>query len=48
MRGVVLEHVHHVVERDEGIVDGHDLGALGDGRPQHQTTDAAETVDSDL
>merc|ERR1719489_206323 len=29
--GVILEHVDHVVERDEGIVDGDDLGALGDG-----------------
>ena len=22
---VVLEHVHHVIDRDEGIVDRHDL-----------------------
>ena len=45
---IVFEHVHHVVKGDEGIVDGHDLGALGDGRSQDQTTDAAESVNSDL
>ena len=27
---VVLEHVHHVVEVDEGVVDGDHLSALGD------------------
>jgi len=44
---VVLEHVHHVVKRDEGIIDGDDLGALGDGGAENQATDAAESVDTD-
>ena len=46
--GVVLEHVDHVVQGDEGVVDGNDLSALGDGGPEDQATDAAESVDSDL
>lgn len=25
MGGVILEHVDHVIETDEGIIDGHDL-----------------------
>jgi hypothetical protein len=48
MGGVVLEHVDHVVEGDEGVVDGHHLGALGDGGTEDKATDAAESVDSDL
>ena len=48
VRGVELEHVDHVVDGDEGVVDGHDGGALGDGRAKHQATDATETVDADL
>ena len=33
MDGVILVHVLHVVDRDEGVVDGHDLdvGAVGCG-----------------
>lgn len=46
--GVILEHVDHVVQRDERVVDCHDLGALGNGRTQNQATDAAKTVDADL
>ena len=48
MGGVVLEHVDHVVEGDEGVVDCHDLGSLGHGRAENQATNAAESVDTDL
>lgn len=46
--GVELEEVDHVVEADEGVIDGDDLGAAFQGGAQHQTPDAAESVDSDL
>ena len=46
--GVVLEHVDHVVEGNEGVVDGHDVDSLLEGSPQDETTDASETVDTDL
>ena len=48
MGRVILEHVHHVVQGDEGIVDGHDFCALGNGGAKDQATDAAESIDSDL
>ena len=48
MGGVVLEHVDHVVEGDEGVVDGHDLSSLGDGRAEDETSDTSESVDTDL
>ena len=34
MGGVVLEHVDHVVEGDEGVVDSDHLGSFGKGRPE--------------
>ncbi|GMT15539.1 hypothetical protein PFISCL1PPCAC_6836, partial [Pristionchus fissidentatus] len=44
---VVVEQVHHVVDVDEGVVDGHHLnGVLLHGGAQHQTADAAKSVDS--
>ena len=46
-RLLYLEEIDHVVDRDEWVVDSHDRdGALLDGCTQHETTDAAETVDS--
>ena len=48
MSRVILEHVDHVVQGDEGVVDGDDLGALGDGGPQDEAADTTETVDTDL
>ena len=44
--GVVLEHVYHVVERDERIVDGNDLDALGKSSAEHNAANATETVDT--
>jgi hypothetical protein len=46
--GVVLEHVDHVVEGDEGVVDGNNLSSLGDGRAEDETADTAESVNTDL
>ena len=45
---VIFEHVDHVIQRDEGVIDSHNLGALGDGWPQDEAADATETVDTDL
>ncbi|GMS86854.1 hypothetical protein PENTCL1PPCAC_9029 [Pristionchus entomophagus] len=48
VRRVVVEEVHHVVHVDEGVVDGDDLDrVLLDGGAQHETADAAKSVDSD-
>ena len=44
----MLEHVHHVVEVDEGIVNGDHLSALGDRCPQDKPSDPSKTVDPDL
>ncbi len=36
--------MYHVVEVDEGIIDGNDFdGVLLDGGAQHQTTDATKS-----
>ena len=43
-----MEHVFHVIRRDERIIDGNDLHIRKTlCRSQHKTTNAAETVDSD-
>ena len=40
---------HHVVNVDEGVVDGDDVDrVLLDGGAQHEASDAAEAVDSNL
>ena len=45
---VVLEHVLHVVRRDEGVVDGgHVEQRVALRRAQHEAADAAEAVDAD-
>lgn len=44
--GVVLEHVDHVVEWHEWIVDGNNLNTLGDSSAQDNATDTAESVNS--
>ena len=44
----MLEHVHHVVEVDEGVVDGDHLSALGDRCPQNEPSNPSKPVDSDL
>ena len=46
--GVVLEHVYHVVQGDEGVVDGNNLSALGNSRAEDQATDTAESINTDL
>ena len=46
--GVILEHIDHVVEGNEGIIDSNNLSSLGNGRSQNQATDTAESVDSNL
>jgi hypothetical protein len=48
MCGVILEHVDHVVKRNEGIIDGNNLSSFGNGRSQHQATNAAKSIDSNL
>ncbi|KAI8439274.1 hypothetical protein MSG28_013111 [Choristoneura fumiferana] len=48
MSGVVFEQVDHVVQADEGVVDGDHRRALLDGRAEDQATDAAKSVDTDL
>ena len=47
--GTYVEHVLHVVSRNERIVDGHnlDVGVVSGGT-KHETTDATKSVDSDL
>ena len=44
----LLEHVDHVVERDEGVIDGDDAGPLLKSGPQHKATNAAESVNPDV
>lgn len=44
-----VEHVLHVVHRDEGIVDGNDLDLrVVASRSHNKTTDAAETIDTNF
>lgn len=39
-----VESSYHVLQVDEGVVDGHDLHLLGvEGGTSHQTTDAAKS-----
>lgn len=46
-RPATPRHPHHVLDGDEGVVDGDDLDAvLLDGGTEHEATDAAESVDS--
>ena len=47
VRRVVLEHVDHVVEGHEGVVDGDHVDALGERGAEHDAPDATESVDSD-
>ena len=42
----LLEHVDHVVQINEGVIDGHNLGSLGHGGPQDKTANTAESVNS--
>ena len=43
----LLEHVDHVVQVNEGIVDGDNVGSLLQSGPEDQATDTAKSVDSD-
>merc|ERR1719464_1813032 len=47
MSRVILEHIDHVVQVNEGIVDGDNIGPLLKSGPEDQATDAAKSVDSD-
>ena len=42
----LLEHVDHVVQVNEGVIDGHNLGSLGHSGPQDKTANTAESVNS--
>ena len=47
--GVILEHVDHVVEVNEGVVDGNNLHfATADGSPGDQAPNTAKSVHTDL
>lgn len=46
--GVVLEHVDHVVQGDERVIDSNDLGSIHESSAQHQAANAAKSVDSNL
>lgn len=46
--GVILEHVDHVVQGNEGIVDSNDLGSIHECGAQHQAANAAKSVNSNL
>ena len=48
MGGVILEYVGHVVQTDEGIVNGNDGHALVDGDPQDEASNSTKSIDSDL
>lgn len=44
-----LEHVLHVVWRDEGIVDGDDVDkGIGLSGTHDETSDTAEAIDADV
>mmetsp|Transcript_12562 Transcript_12562/g.20487 ORF Transcript_12562/g.20487 Transcript_12562/m.20487 type:complete len:201 (-) Transcript_12562:80-682(-) len=48
--GVMLKHVNHVLQINEGIIDSHqcNISALGDDRASDETTNAPEPVDANL
>jgi len=47
--GVVFEHVDHVVEIDEGIVNGNDVDVIsGDGGSADESTNSAKSVDTNI
>ena len=47
--GVILEHVDHVVEVNEGVVDGNNLHfATANGSPGDQAPNTAKSVHTDL
>ena len=49
MGGVILEHVDHVVEVDEGVIDGNNVHlARSEGSPGNQASNTAKSVHSDL
>ena len=50
MNRIVLEHVGSIVEVEEGIVDGdgHDIAWMLHCSTAHETSDAAEAVDSEF
>jgi hypothetical protein len=51
MGGVILEHVDHIVEVNEGIVDGNSLHFAkwrADASPSNQLPNMAKSVHTDL
>ena len=47
--GAILEHVDHVVEVDEGVIDGNNVHfARSEGSPGNQASNMAKSVHSDL
>ena len=49
MGGVILEHVDHVVEVDEGVIDGNNVHlARSKGSPGNQASNTAKSIHSDL
>ena len=43
-----LEHVHHVVQGDEGVVDGDHGGSLLQSGPEDQASNTTKSVDSNV
>lgn len=49
MSGIIFEHVHHVFQINEWVVDGNNVdGAWGNRSAEHKTTDTTKTVDTNL
>lgn len=47
MNGVILEHVDHVVERNERVVDSNNLDVIAfQGSTKDNTTNTTETIES--
>ena len=48
MGGVVLEHVDHVVQRNERVIDGNHVHTLVDGGTEDEAPNPTKSIDSDL
>jgi len=46
MSGIILEHVDHVVQWNEWIVDGYHLDAFGQSSSEDYAPDTTESVDT--
>merc|ERR1719430_2602543 len=48
MSGIVLEHVNHVIQRDERVVDCHHIGSLLQGSPENQSSNTTKPIDTNV